>query len=94
MRQEIAKTASGVTRFNISKHVARAKVKRLSAQGLAKITILVPPLEEQTRIVAIVDKLDALVNGLSVGLPAELAARRKQYDYCRDRLLTLEDAAA
>ena len=94
VRQEIAKTASGVTRFNISKHVARAKVKRLSAQGLAKITIPVPPLEEQTRIVAILDTFDALVNDLSSGLPAELAARRKQYDHYRDRLLTFEDAAA
>jgi type I restriction enzyme S subunit len=94
VRQEIAKTASGVTRFNISKHVARAKVKRLSAQGLAKITIPVPPLEEQARIVAILDKFDALVNDLSRGLPAELAARRKQYDHYRDRLLTFEDAAA
>ena len=77
-----------------SKHVARAKVKRLSAQGLAMITISVPPLEEQTRIVAILDKSDALVNDLSRGLPAELAARRKQYDHYRDRLLTFEDAAA
>ena len=44
-------------------------------------------------IVAILDKFDALVNDLSVGLPAELAARRKQYEYYRDRLLTFEEAA-
>ena len=47
-----------------------------------------------TRIVAILGKFDALVNDLSSGLPAEPAARRKQYDYYRDRLLTCEDAAA
>ena len=77
-----------------SSHVARAKVKRLSAKGLARITMPVPALEEQTRIVAILDKFDALVNDLSSGLPAEIAARRKQYEYYRDRLLTFKEAAA
>jgi type I restriction enzyme S subunit len=53
-----------------------------------------PPLAEQHRIVAILDTFDALVNDLSVGLPAEIAARRKQYEYYRDRLLTFKEAAA
>ena len=47
---------------------------------------------EQERIVAILDKFDALVNDLSIGLPAELDARRKQYEHYRDRLLTFEEA--
>ena len=42
---------------------------------------------------AILDKFDALVNDLSIGLPAEINARRKQYEYYRDRLLTFEEAA-
>ena len=50
-------------------------------------------LEEQGRIVAHPRQVDALVNDLSVGLPAEIAARRKQYEYYRDRLLTFEEAA-
>ena len=75
-------------------HVARGKVKRLSASGLAKIAIPVPSLEEQERIVTILDRFNALVNDLSVGLPAELAARRKQYEYYRDKLLTFEEATA
>lgn len=75
-------------------HVARGKVKRLSATGLAKIAIPVPSLDEQERIVSTLDKFDALVNDLSVGLPAELAARRKQYEYYRDKLLTFEEATA
>ena len=74
--------------------VSRAKVKRLSAAGLGKISIPVPSREEQDRVVSILDKFEALVNNLSVGLPAELAARRKQYEYYRDRLLTFEEAAA
>ena len=50
-----------------------------------------PPLEEQERIVGTLDKFDALVNDLSSGLPAELHARRKQYAYYRDRLLTFKE---
>lgn len=53
-----------------------------------------PPLKEQDRIVAILDKFDTLVNDISVGLPAEIAARRKQYEYYRDRLFDFKEAAA
>lgn len=53
-----------------------------------------PELEEQERIAGLLDRFDALVNDLSIGLPAELAARRKQYEYYRDRLLTFEETSA
>ena len=76
-----------------NKFVARAKVKRLSAESLAKLTIPVPSPEEQARIVALLDKFDTLVNDISIGLPAEIAARRRQYAYYRDRLLTFKEAA-
>ena len=56
--------------------------------------MVLPPLDEQRRIADILDKFDALVNDLSVGLPAELGARRKQYEYYRDRLLTFKELAA
>lgn len=56
--------------------------------------IAIPPLEEQDAVVVALDAFDALVNDLSVGLPAELAARRKQYEYYRDKLLTFEEAAS
>lgn len=75
-----------------SRYVSRAKVKRISADGLGAIVIPIPPLKEQRRVVAILDRFDTLVNDVSVGLPAELAARRKQYEYYRDKLLTFEEA--
>ena len=74
------------------KYVARAKVKRLSSENLGKLAIPIPSLEEQARIVAILDKFDALVNDLSSGLPAEINARRRQYAYYRDRLLSFKEA--
>lgn len=76
-----------------NKYVARAKVKRLSGESLAKIRIPVPSLEEQERVVSILDKFDALVNDLSSGLPAEIKARRQQYEHYRDRLLSFREAA-
>ncbi len=66
----------------------------LNRKELVLVEIPVLPLTEQERIVSILDKFDALVKDLSSGLPAELAARRKQYEYYRDRLLTFEEAAA
>ena len=71
--------------------VSRAKVKRIGNEGISQIVIPVPSLEEQRRIVSVLDKFDSLVNDISIGLPAELAARRKQYEYYRDRLLTFEE---
>jgi type I restriction enzyme S subunit len=77
-----------------NRHVARAKVKRLSAEGLAKIMIPAPLRSDQDRVVEILDKFGALVDELSLRLPAELNARRKQYEWCRDRLLAFDEAAA
>mgnify|MGYP003954286539 CR=1 FL=1 len=64
---------------------------KLNKANLNRIPIPVPPLGEQERIVSVLDKFDALVNDLSIGLPAELAARRRQYEYYRDRLLSFAE---
>ena len=58
---------------------------------LNKIDIDVPPLEEQERIVKILDKFDKLVNDITVGIPAEIELRRKQYEYYRNQLLSFEE---
>lgn len=57
------------------------------------LAISLPPLEEQRRIVSILDRFDKLTNDLSSGLPAEIEARRKQYEYYRDRLLSFDELA-
>ena len=68
-------------------------VASIPMASLRTIRIPVPPLEEQNRIVSILDKFDALVNDLTSGLPAEIKARRQQYEHYRDRLLTFREAA-
>jgi len=72
------------------KNVTGTKVIRLHGDKLNEFKIPLPPLSEQERIVRILDKFDALVNDISVGLPAEIKARRKQYEYYRGKLLTFE----
>lgn len=78
----------------IQAHTQGSTVAHLSTKQIRAIQVPLYPLEEQRRRAAILDKFDALVNDLSVGLPAELAARRKQYEYYRDKLLTFEEAPA
>ncbi|ATW45195.1 restriction endonuclease subunit S [Glaesserella parasuis] len=75
IRNEISKTASGVTRFNISK--ARFK----------KIIIPIPPIDVQQEIVRILDAFTSL----TAELTAELTSRQKQYQYFRDKLLNFDD---
>ena len=62
--------------------------------GFKRLRIPIPPIETQGRIASQLSHFDALVNDLSVGLPAELAARRRQYEYYRDKLLTFKELAA
>jgi type I restriction enzyme S subunit len=66
----------------------------LNAGIIKNYPIPVPPLEEQQRIVAILDRFDALTNDITSGLPAELEARHKQYEYYRDTLLTFKEKIA
>ena len=69
-----------------------AGVPHISGEALQSIMIPVPSLEEQKRIVSILDRFDALCNDITAGLPAEIEARQKQYEYYRDKLLTFKEA--
>lgn len=66
-------------------------ISRLYNDNIAKAPIPVPPLEVQQRIVDILDRFDTLCNDISSGLPAEIEARQKQYEYYRDKLLTFKE---
>ena len=66
-------------------------IPRLYNDNIAKAVIAVPPVEEQKRIVSILDRFDAICNDLTSGLPAEIEARQKQYEYYRDKLLSFKE---
>jgi len=65
-----------------------AKMPRGDKNAIMKYSVPIPPISEQARIVSILDRFDALCNDLTSGLPAEIEARQKQYEYYRDKLLT------
>jgi type I restriction enzyme, S subunit len=75
-REQIARIAVLSTRVSLNDSI------------LASIKMPVPSLEEQARVVAILDKFDTLTHSISEGLPREIALRQKQYEYYRDLLLT------
>lgn len=64
---------------------------QFNTPALKQIKIPVPSLEEQKRIIDVLDKLDKLCNDIKDGLPAEIEARQKQYEYYRDKLLTFKE---
>lgn len=66
-------------------------VDSLDVKAFMNYEIPVPVMEEQQRIVNILNRFDTLCNDLTSGLPAEIAARQKQYEYYRDKLLTFEE---
>jgi type I restriction enzyme S subunit len=66
-------------------------VKNLNADIVKSLKLPMPPMEEQRSIAQTLDTLDGLVNNLTAGLPAEIAARRKQFEYYRDLLLTFPE---
>lgn len=74
--------------IDLSPYITGGAQPKLNQKNLNKIPIPLPAPDEQHRIVSILDRFDALCNDLTSGLPAEIEARRKQYEYYRDKLLT------
>ena len=60
---------------------------------VAKLSIPIPPLAEQERIVAILDKFEKLITSMEEGIPAEQIRQQKRYEYYRDLLLTFDRKA-
>ena len=79
--------------FSLSKRkfAQGTKVIELSAANLGKIPVPLPELSEQRRIADLLDRFDTLVNDITSGLPAEIAARHAQYEHYRDRLLSFPE---
>lgn len=81
--------------FQQKKKYARGvKVIDIKVADLQKITLPIPSLEEQHRIVSILDRFESLTTSLQFGLPAEIVARRQQYEHYRDKLLTFKRKGA
>lgn len=78
--------------INLEKYISSAAQPKLTQDNLNKIPIPFPTIEEQTRIVSILDRFDKLCNDISEGIPAEIQARCNQYEYYRDLLLTFTEA--
>lgn len=81
--------------FNYKKKKATGtKVIRLTGDAMGNYLAPIPSLEEQNRIVSILDRFESLTTSLQSGLPAEITARRQQYEHYRDKLLTFKRKGA
>ena len=81
-----------LTHMHLNQYAVGGGQPLVTGRLLKSLEVAVPPLDEQRRIASVLDRFDALVNDISIGLPAELMARRKQYECYRDRLLTFKEA--
>jgi type I restriction enzyme S subunit len=87
-------TQTDLFHSQIKRYISSGKISSINAAGLSKAKIPVPPMEEQIRIASILDKFHVLINDISVGIPAEIEGRRKQYEYYRNRLLTFKEVVS
>ncbi|MGM9843797.1 MAG: restriction endonuclease subunit S [Muribaculaceae bacterium] len=82
---------TGFYHNQVRKYANEAKICSVSGSDLAKVIIPIPPYELQIKIANILDRFETLVNDLSEGLPAEIAAVKAQYEYYRNKLLTFKE---
>ena len=80
--------------LQIKKYVCEGKICSISSKSIGRSLIPVPSLQEQERIATILDRFESLNTSLQSGLPAEIAARRQQYEHYRDKLLTFKRKGA
>lgn len=82
-----------LTLIDLHQYASKSAQPGLSVAKIAQLEVPVPSYDEQQSIGLALDRLDTLVSDLSVDLSAEIAARRQQYEYYRDNLLTLQESA-
>ena len=83
---------SGIGRKELNKRILFTAVPiKINKGDIDKIEIPLPPLEVQKRIVEVLDNFEKICNDLNIGLPAEIEARQKQYEFYRNYLLTFEE---
>lgn len=80
--------------YEVLKAMGEGSQHNINAQKVKDFKIPIPSLEEQHRIVSILDRFESLTTSLQSGLPAEISARRQQYEYYRDKLLTFKRKGA
>ena len=80
--------------IDLALYISGGAQPKLNQKNLNRIEIPLPSQERQKYIVDILDRFDAICNDLTSGLPAEIEARQKQYEYYRDKLLTFKEVAA
>lgn len=78
----------------VTKHCAFTTRASLAGNTIAQYRMTIPPLDIQSRIVNVLDNFEKICSDLNIGLPAEIEARQKQYEYYRDKLLTFKEVAA
>ena len=78
--------------FSLKEKTARGStIKTITKEEFTSFPIPILPLTEQQQVVNILDRFDRLCNDISEGLPAEIEARQKQYEYYREKLLTFKE---
>lgn len=80
--------------YEVLKALGEGSQHNINAKKVKDFAIPIPPLAEQERIVSILDRFESLTTSLTAGLPAEIAARRQQYEHYRDKLLTFKRKSA
>ena len=76
------------------KLVSKGGQQQFNTNAVERVVVPVPPLDVQNRIVNVLDNFEKICSDLNIGLPAEIEARQKQYEYYRDKLLTFKEVAA
>jgi type I restriction enzyme S subunit len=70
------------------RYVSKGGQQQFNTNAVSRVKVPVPPLDVQDKIIYVLDNFDAICSDFSIGLPAEIEARQKQYKYYRDALLT------